>query len=182
MEKFHWRRYRSHLIWGTPRGAGGIPSVKHTRLLFWPAIGRSPAIHGSEHQAGCLPPWMNTSDLRVGMVVLLSIQPCHNTSHGFQYQARGVTSSNRTSFTSPVRTAPWIPAPMATTSSGSHSYWVLPKNFLRFPELWDTGTSALGSLHRSRDAGNTGIFQGLVAGLQATLEQVIGQLLQILPV
>ena len=30
----------------------------------------------------------------------------------------GVTSSNSTSFTSPVRTPPWIEAPIATTSSG----------------------------------------------------------------
>jgi len=31
---------------------------------------------------------------------------------------KGATSSNKTSFTSPLKTAPWIEAPKATTSSG----------------------------------------------------------------
>ena len=42
----------------------------------------------------------------------------------------GVTSSNKTSFTSPVNTAPWIAAPTATTSSGFTPLLGLrPKNF-----------------------------------------------------
>mmetsp|Transcript_14289 Transcript_14289/g.37899 ORF Transcript_14289/g.37899 Transcript_14289/m.37899 type:complete len:230 (+) Transcript_14289:719-1408(+) len=42
---------------------------------------------------------------------------------------KGVTSSNRTSFTSPRNTPPWIAAPMATTSSGlTPLCGFLPKN------------------------------------------------------
>lgn len=41
----------------------------------------------------------------------------------------GVTSSNKTSFTSPVNTAPYIAAPMATASSGfTPLFGALPKN------------------------------------------------------
>jgi len=43
----------------------------------------------------------------------------------------GVTSSSRTSFTSPCSTPPWIAAPTATTSSGfTPLCGSLPKNFL----------------------------------------------------
>ena len=42
----------------------------------------------------------------------------------------GVTSNNNTSLTSPVRTPPWIAAPMATTSSGlTPLEGFFPKNF-----------------------------------------------------
>ena len=41
----------------------------------------------------------------------------------------GVTSSSSTSFCSPVSTAPWIAAPIATTSSGfTPLFGSLPKN------------------------------------------------------
>jgi len=42
----------------------------------------------------------------------------------------GVTSSNNTSFTSPVNTPPWMAAPIATTSSGFTPFdGAFPKNF-----------------------------------------------------
>ena len=43
---------------------------------------------------------------------------------------RGVTSKSKTSFTSPVKTPPWIAAPIATTSSGLTPLdGDFPKNF-----------------------------------------------------
>ena len=43
---------------------------------------------------------------------------------------KGVTSNNNTSFTSPVKTPPWIAAPIATTSSGFTPFdGFLEKNF-----------------------------------------------------
>jgi hypothetical protein len=42
---------------------------------------------------------------------------------------RGVTSRSRMSLTSPVNTAPWIAAPMATASSGFTPWFpFFPKN------------------------------------------------------
>ena len=42
----------------------------------------------------------------------------------------GVTSNKRTSFTSPLKTPPWIAAPTATTSSGfTPLLGAFPKNF-----------------------------------------------------
>ena len=52
------------------------------------------------------------------MVVLRSISFVITLPRVSIPSERGVTSRSNTSFTSPVRTPPWIAAPMATTSSG----------------------------------------------------------------
>ena len=59
-----------------------------------------------------------TSDFFVGIVVLDSISFVITPPIVSIPRDKGVTSSNKTSFTSPERTPPWIAAPTATTSSG----------------------------------------------------------------
>ena len=73
---------------------------------------------------------MNVSDFLVGIVVLASISLVITPPIVSIPSDNGVTSSNRTSFTSPVNTPPWIAAPTATTSSGLTPFdGALPKNF-----------------------------------------------------
>ena len=60
----------------------------------------------------------NVSLLRVGMVVLASMSLVMTPPSVSIPTLRGTTSSRRTSFTSPLRTPPWMAAPRATTSSG----------------------------------------------------------------
>ena len=72
----------------------------------------------------------NTSDFLVGIVVFASINFVNTEPIVSIPKESGVTSSNNTSFTSPVNTPPRIAAPIATTSSGFYSFrWFLPKNF-----------------------------------------------------
>ena len=118
-------------IWGTPLGAGGIPSkLKIPKLLFWLAIGRSPC-----NTWIWTPGWLSlaveyTSVFLVGMVVLEGIMVVITLPMVSIPRPSGVTSNNNTSFTSPVNTAPWIAAPSATTSSGlTPRFGFLPKNF-----------------------------------------------------
>ena len=56
----------------------------------------------------------------------------------------GVTSSNKTSFTSPVKTPPWIAAPIATTSSGLTPFdGFFPKKLFYFRlNNWNTSRSS----------------------------------------
>ena len=58
------------------------------------------------------------SDLRVGIVVLRSISFVITPPLVSIPRVSGVTSSSRTSLTSPASTPAWIAAPTATTSSG----------------------------------------------------------------
>ena len=58
------------------------------------------------------------SDLRVGIVVLRSISFVITPPLVSMPRVSGVTSSSRTSLTSPASTPAWIAAPTATTSSG----------------------------------------------------------------
>ena len=118
-------------ICGTPRGAGGIPSRLNIPIcLFCDAIGRSPC-----STFICTLGWLsaaveNTSDFLVGMVVLASMSFVITPPIVSIPSESGVTSSRRTSFTSPVRIAPCMAAPMATTSSGLTPFdGALPKNF-----------------------------------------------------
>jgi hypothetical protein len=72
----------------------------------------------------------NTCDFFVGMVVLDSINLVITPPIVSIPKDKGVTSNNNTSFTSPVKTPPWIAAPIATTSSGLTPLDAfLPKNF-----------------------------------------------------
>ncbi len=59
-----------------------------------------------------------TSDLRVGIVVLRSMSLVITPPLVSMPRVSGVTSSSRTSLTSPARTPAWMAAPTATTSSG----------------------------------------------------------------
>ena len=60
----------------------------------------------------------NVSDFLVGIVVFDSINFVKTPFKVSIPNDSGVTSSNKTSFTSPVNTPPCIAAPTATTSSG----------------------------------------------------------------
>ena len=72
----------------------------------------------------------NTSDFLVGIVVFASINLVKTEPIVSIPNESGVTSNKRTSFTSPVKTPPWIAAPIATTSSGFTPLdGFLPKNF-----------------------------------------------------
>ena len=58
------------------------------------------------------------SDFLVGIVVFASINFVITPPIVSIPTDKGITSNNNTSFTSPVKTPPWIAAPIATTSSG----------------------------------------------------------------
>ena len=67
----------------------------------------------------------NTWDFLVGMVVFLSMSLVAMPPRVSMPRDSGVTSSSRTSLTSPERTAPWMAAPMETHSMGSMPRWIL---------------------------------------------------------
>ena len=82
------------------------------------AIGRSPC-NTRISTAG----WLSAAvekicDLLVGIVVLRGIKTVITPPIVSIPNDNGVTSNNKTSFTSPDNTPPWIEAPMATASSG----------------------------------------------------------------
>src|SRR3989442_441119 len=106
-------------IWGTPRGAGGMPtSSKRASVLLSVAISRSPC-RTCTFTIGWLSTAVeNTWDFRAGMVVFFSMIRVFTPPAVSTPSESGVTSSKRTSFTSPLSTPPWIAAPIATTSSG----------------------------------------------------------------
>lgn len=133
-------------IWGTPRGAGGIPtSVNWPSNLLSNAISLSPwqtlistcvcpsaaventcrrwtvimwslCAHIHEQQS-----WhaaKHTWLFLVGMVVFLLMSFVKTPPRVSIPSERGVTSKSNTSVTSPARTPPWMAAPIATASSG----------------------------------------------------------------
>ena len=117
-------------ICGVPRGAGGIPTRSNCpNGLFSAAISRSPC-NTLIWTCG----WLSAAVLNVwaffvGMVVLRLISRVNMPPSVSIPSDRGVTSNNNTSLTSPLRTPPWIAAPMATTSSGlTPLCGFLPKN------------------------------------------------------
>ena len=70
----------------------------------------------------------NVSDFLVGIVVLRGMSTVVTPPSVSMPSESGVTSSSSTSFCSPVSTAPWIAAPIATTSSGlTERFGSLPK-------------------------------------------------------
>mmetsp|Transcript_11235 Transcript_11235/g.23768 ORF Transcript_11235/g.23768 Transcript_11235/m.23768 type:complete len:450 (-) Transcript_11235:514-1863(-) len=117
-------------IWGTPRGAGGMPTRSNSpRLLLSAAISRSPCMT-LIWTCG----WLSAAVLKVccflvGMVVFRGMSLVMTPPSVSIPRERGVTSSNKISLTSPFRTPPWMAAPMATTSSGlTPRDGFLPKN------------------------------------------------------
>ena len=106
-------------IWGTPLGAGSIPSnLNKPNCLLSLAIDLSPC-NTLISTAGWLSAAVeNTCDLVVGIVVFLSINTVITPPIVSIPNESGVTSNNKTSLTSPAITPPWIAAPIDTTSSG----------------------------------------------------------------
>src|SRR5262249_47873243 len=169
---------------GTPRGAGGIPTRSNCpRSLLSAAISRSPwktrMVTADWLSAAVEKTWL----LRVGMVVFFSMSFVNTPPSVSMPSESGVTSSSRTSFTSPFSTAPWMAAPMATTSSGFTPFVrVLAEELLP------------ARLHR-RHAGHAAdeddlvdvlgadacIFERRLAGAVETVEQVGAQRLQLRP-
>ena len=106
-------------ICGTPRGAGGRPvSSNMPSFLLYGAISRSPW-----NTWICTDGWLSsavvkTSERLVGIVVLRSMSLVMIPPLVSMPRDSGVTSSSRTSLTSPLSTPACSAAPMATTSSG----------------------------------------------------------------
>ena len=106
-------------ICGTPRGAGGRPvSSNMPSFLLYCAISRSPWKTWI-----CTDGWLSsavvkTSERLVGIVVLRSISRVMIPPLVSMPRDSGVTSSSRTSLTSPLSTPACRAAPTATTSSG----------------------------------------------------------------
>ena len=86
-------------------------------LLYW-AISRSPCSTWTSTLVWLSSAVENTSDLRVGIVVLRSMSLVITPPLVSMPSVSGVTSSRSTSFTSPASTPAWMAAPTATTSSG----------------------------------------------------------------
>ena len=94
-------------IWGTPRGAGGMLSKwKRPMVLLSLAIGRSPCKMWISTEGWLSAAVEKTSDFLVGIVVLDSISLVMTPPKVSIPRDSGVTSSNSTSFTSPVKTPP----------------------------------------------------------------------------
>src|SRR5439155_60739 len=119
-------------ICGTPRAAGGIPvSWNFPIVRLSSAIWRSPCNTWISTVVWLSSAVEKISDFLVGIVVLRCMRTVVTPPRVSMPSDSGVTSSNRTSFTSPASTPPWIAAPIATTSSGFTPLWgSLPKKLL----------------------------------------------------
>src|SRR6266487_2379771 len=104
---------------GTPRGAGAMPASSNMpSFLLYAAISRSPWKTWI-----CTEGWLSSavvkiSERLVGIVVFRSISLVKMPPLVSMPSDSGVTSSSRTSFTSPLSTPACRQAPTATTSSG----------------------------------------------------------------
>ena len=118
-------------IWGTPRGAGGMPtSSKRASVLLSADMSRSPWRTWTDTSGWLSTAVEKTCPFFTGTVVFLGMMRVKTPPAVSTPSDRGVTSSRRTSFTSPLRTPPWMAAPTATTSSGlTPLCGSLPKNF-----------------------------------------------------
>ena len=106
-------------IFGTPRGAGGRPvSSKLPSGWFCDHIGRSPWATLISTDGWLSSAVVKISDRFAGIVVLRSISVVITPPLVSMPSDSGVTSSRRTSLTSPLSTPAWSEAPTATTSSG----------------------------------------------------------------
>mmetsp|Transcript_18138 Transcript_18138/g.45701 ORF Transcript_18138/g.45701 Transcript_18138/m.45701 type:complete len:265 (+) Transcript_18138:274-1068(+) len=105
--------------WGTPRGAGGMPSRRKVpRLLLSRANSRSPCSTLISTEVWPSAAVEKTSDLEVGSVVLRGMRRVMTPPSVSRPRDRGVTSSSTMSDTSPASTPACTAAPSATTSSG----------------------------------------------------------------
>ena len=94
-------------ICGTPRGAGGMPSKwKRPIVLLSAAIVRSPCNTWISTLGWLSAAVEKTCDFFVGIVVFASINFVITFPIVSIPKERGVTSNNKTSFTSPVNTPP----------------------------------------------------------------------------
>ena len=111
-------------IWGTPLGAGAIPSrLNSPKDLLSAAISLSPC-----DTRIVTADWLSSAvekvcDFFEGIVVFLSINLVKTPPSVSIPRDKGVTSKRRTSLTSPINTPPCIAAPEATTSSGLTPRW-----------------------------------------------------------
>ena len=106
-------------ICGTLRGAGGRPvSSKVPSFLLYAAISRSPWKTWISTDGWLSSAVVKTSERLVGIVVLRSISLVKMPPLVSMPRLSGVTSSSRTSLTSPLSTPACRAAPTATTSSG----------------------------------------------------------------
>ena len=128
-------------ICGVPLAAGGIPTnSKFPNILLSEAISLSPCKTLIDTAGWLSSAVENTWLFFVGMVVFLSINLVDTPPKVSIPSERGVTSNNKTSFTSPCKTPAWIAAPIATTSS------VLTLLFGSFPKKFLTVSAILGIL------------------------------------
>ena len=126
-------------IWGMPLGAAGISAkLNWPKVLFPAACFLSPCKTWTVTAVWLSSAVENICDLLVGIVVFLSIRDVITPPIVSIPKVNGVTSSKRTSVTSPAKTAPWIAAPTATASSGLTSFLgSFPKNSFTFS--WTKG-------------------------------------------
>mmetsp|Transcript_12179 Transcript_12179/g.13884 ORF Transcript_12179/g.13884 Transcript_12179/m.13884 type:complete len:265 (-) Transcript_12179:14-808(-) len=119
-------------ICGWPRGAMGMPpSSNSPKSLLSAAISLSPWKTLIPTLVWLSAAVENTCDFLVGIVVFLWINLVKTPPKVSIPRERGVTSRRSTSLTSPVSTAPWMAAPIATASSGfTLLLAAFPKNFL----------------------------------------------------
>ena len=109
-------------ICGMPRGAAGMPTRSNwPRSLLSDAISRSPwktrMVTAVCPSSAVEKTWL----FLVGIVVLRSIRRVNTPPSVSMPSESGVTSSSRTSVTSPCSTPAWMAAPTATTSSGFYA-------------------------------------------------------------
>mmetsp|Transcript_4962 Transcript_4962/g.14856 ORF Transcript_4962/g.14856 Transcript_4962/m.14856 type:complete len:453 (-) Transcript_4962:199-1557(-) len=105
--------------WGTPLGAGGMPSsLKLPKSLLSLTNSLSPWYTLISTEVWLSAAVENTSLLLVGKVVFLGISLVITPPRVSSPRESGVTSSRTMSLTSPPKTPAWTAAPRATTSSG----------------------------------------------------------------
>ena len=124
---------------------------------------------------------VNVSDLRVGMVVLRSMSFVNTPPFVSMPSDSGVTSSRRTSLTSPSTPA-WIAAPTATTSSG---FTPLCGSFpiSSFTFACTAGMRHAADENHVLDVGGcqSCIRECLLRGRDGALEQVVRELVELRP-
>ena len=169
-------------ICGMPRGAGGMPIRSN-----WPRILLSAAISRSPWNTRIVTAvWLSSAVEKVwlflvGIVVLRSIRRVNTPPSVSMPSDSGVTSSSRTSLTSPFSTPAWIAAPIATTSSGLTPLLRLPAEELLH------GLGDLGHAGHAADQDHLVDFRGLeagiaqrrLAGLDRALDQIVDQALEL---
>ena len=166
-------------IWGTPRGAGGMPvSWKLPRLLLPQAISRSPCSTWISTEGWLSSAVEKVSDFFVGIVVLRSISFVITPPLVSMPSVSGVTSSSSTSLTSPASTPAWIAAPTATTSSGL-TPWCgsLPVSSLTFSRT--AGMRVMPPTRTTWSISEPASASACLTGRDDALEQVGGQLVQL---